>query len=141
VFRLVLPLTTEPSKPRLCHDERFLNLWIRDLPFKLDHPLDLPRYLLSGLFQTTFDDKNGYQHVKIHPDSREFFSFAWKSYYFSFCTLPLAGRQALTCIIVLALSLPVQRGLWVRLCHSILMTGTWVSYFYLARHSCGHSRV
>ena len=30
---LVLPITIEPSKPRLCHDERFLNLWIRDLPF------------------------------------------------------------------------------------------------------------
>ena len=25
---LVLPLTVEPSKPRLCHDARFLNLWI-----------------------------------------------------------------------------------------------------------------
>ncbi|CAH3127704.1 unnamed protein product [Porites lobata] len=41
---LVLPITIEPSKPRLCHDERFLNLWIRDLPFKLDHLADLPRY-------------------------------------------------------------------------------------------------
>ena len=34
---LVLPLTVEPTKPRLCHDERYLNLWIRDLPLKLDH--------------------------------------------------------------------------------------------------------
>ena len=34
---LVLPITVEPSKPRLCHDERSLNLWIKDLPFKLDH--------------------------------------------------------------------------------------------------------
>ena len=25
---LVLPLTIEPSKPRLCHDERYLNLWL-----------------------------------------------------------------------------------------------------------------
>ena len=30
---LVATLTVEPTKPRLCHDERFLNLWIRDLPF------------------------------------------------------------------------------------------------------------
>ena len=37
---LVLPIMVEPSKPRLCHDERFLNLWIRDLPFKLDHLSD-----------------------------------------------------------------------------------------------------
>ena len=58
---LVLLLTVEPTKPRLCHDERYLNLWIRDLPFKLDHLCDLPRYVLPHHFQTTFDDKNGYQ--------------------------------------------------------------------------------
>ena len=39
---LVLPLTTEPTKPRLCHDERFSNLWTRDLPFK-SAPLCPPR--------------------------------------------------------------------------------------------------
>lgn len=33
---LVMPLTIEPSKPRLCHDEIFLNLWIRDCPFSLE---------------------------------------------------------------------------------------------------------
>ena len=52
---LVLPLTVEPSKPRLCHDERFLNLWIWDLPFKLDHLQDRPRCVLPGNFQTTFE--------------------------------------------------------------------------------------
>jgi hypothetical protein len=56
---LVLPLTVEPTKPCLCHDERFLNLWIRDLPFKLDYISDLPGYVLPGHFQTVFDDKNG----------------------------------------------------------------------------------
>ena len=25
---LVMPITIEPSKPRMCHDERFLNLWM-----------------------------------------------------------------------------------------------------------------
>ena len=39
---LVLPLPVEPSKPRLYHDERFLNLWIQDLPFSLDKITDLP---------------------------------------------------------------------------------------------------
>ena len=33
---LVLPLN-EPSKPRLCHEQHYLNLWIKDIPFKLDH--------------------------------------------------------------------------------------------------------
>ena len=43
---LVLPLTVESTKPRLCHDERFLNLWVKDTPFKLDYIL--PRYVLPG---------------------------------------------------------------------------------------------
>ena len=48
---LVLPLTVEPSKPHLCHDERYLNLWIRDLPFQLDHLPDLPDLFSLGIFR------------------------------------------------------------------------------------------
>ena len=33
---LVLPLTVEPSKPRLCLDARFLNLCMGDSLFSLD---------------------------------------------------------------------------------------------------------
>ena len=42
---LVVPITVEPSKPRMCHDEWFLNLWIKDCPFSLDYLSDLPRYI------------------------------------------------------------------------------------------------
>lgn len=91
---LVLPLTVEPSKPRLCHDERFLNLWILDLPFKLDHLPDLPRYVLPGHFQTSFDDKSGYQHVLLHPLSRTFFGLEWNGVYFVFCTLPFGWKAS-----------------------------------------------
>lgn len=56
---LILPLTVESSKPHLCHDERYLNLWIKDLPFKLDHLSDLVRYVLPGHYQTSFDEKSG----------------------------------------------------------------------------------
>ena len=90
---LVLPITIEPSKPRLCHDERFLNLWIRDLPFKLDHQADLPRCVLPGHFQTTFDDKSGYQHVRLHPSSETYFGLEWDNFFFVFRTLPF-GRKA-----------------------------------------------
>ena len=50
--------------------------------------------LLPGHFQTTFDDKNGYQHLKIHPDSQGFFSFSWRGYYSSFCTLPFGWKAS-----------------------------------------------
>ena len=91
---LVLPLTVEPTKPRLCHDERYLNLWIRDLPFKLDHLCDLPRYVLPHHFQTTFDDKNGYQHVLLHSSSQAYFGFQWQGFYFVFRTLPFGWKAS-----------------------------------------------
>jgi len=84
----------EPSKPRLCHDERFLNLWVRDLPFKLDHLSDLPRYVLPGHFQTTFDDKSGYQHVLLHPSSHTYFGFEWEGFHFVFRTLPFGWKAS-----------------------------------------------
>ena len=60
---LVLPLTVEPTKPRLCHDARFFNLWMQDKPFKLDHVGDLPRYVSRNSYQSVLDDKSGYDHI------------------------------------------------------------------------------
>lgn len=120
---VVLPLTVEPTKPRLGHDECFLNLWTRDLPFKLDHLPDLPHYVLLGHFQT-FDHNNGYQHLKIHPDSQEFFRFSWRGYFSPF----LDGKQVPFYITTLALLLPPLRLLWVYLYHSISMIDMWASY-------------
>ena len=37
---LVLPLTVEPTKPRLCLDSRLLNIWMTDAPFSLDRLSD-----------------------------------------------------------------------------------------------------
>ena len=91
--QLVLPLTVEPSKPRLCHDEWYLNLWICDLPFRLDHLCDLPRYVLPGPFQTTCDDKSGYQHVLLHPLSQTYFGFQWHGFFFVFHTLPFGLKD------------------------------------------------
>ena len=44
----VMPLTVEPSKPRLCNDNRFLNLWIKDVPFGLDTLPSLIRYVFPA---------------------------------------------------------------------------------------------
>ena len=47
------PQLVKPSKPGMCHDERFLNLWINDCPFSLYYLSDLPRY---GHYQTVCDE-------------------------------------------------------------------------------------
>ena len=91
---LVMPITIEPTKPRMCHDERFLNLWIKDLSFSLDLITDLPRYVHNNSFQTTCDDKSGYDHVRLSPNSRTYFGFQWNGWYFVFNTLPFGWKAS-----------------------------------------------
>ena len=89
---LVMPITVEPTKPRMCHDERFLNLWIKDCPFSLDYLSDLPRYVGPGHFQTVCDDKSGYDHICLSPSSRTFFGLSWKDCYFIYNTFPFGWK-------------------------------------------------
>jgi len=70
---LILPLTVEPTKPRLCHDARFLNLWMKDVLFRLDSLMNLPRYVGRDTYQTILDDKSGYDRLFLTKDSRTFF--------------------------------------------------------------------
>ena len=90
---LVMPITIEPSKPRMCHDERFLNLWIKDCPFSLDYLSDLPGYVGPGHYQTVCDDKSGYDHICLTPSSRTLFGLFWRGCYFVYNTL-LFGWKA-----------------------------------------------
>ena len=89
-----MPLTVEPSKPRLCHDERFLNLWIRDLPLTLDYICNLPRYVAHNHFQSTMGDKSGYDHVKLSPNSRTYFGLEWCGWYFVYNKIPFGGKAS-----------------------------------------------
>jgi len=89
---LVLPLTVEPTKPRLCHDNRFLDLWMTDRPLKLDNLSHLPRYLEKGSFQTTLDDKSSYDHILLDEPSRTFFGLQWKGWYFVSNTIPFGWK-------------------------------------------------
>ena len=91
---LVMPITIEPTKPRMCHDERFLNRWIEDLPFKLDYLSDLPRYVGRDHFQTVCDDKSGYDHVSLTQASRTLFGLSWKGCYFVYTCLPFGWKAS-----------------------------------------------
>ena len=91
---LVLPITLEPTKPRMYHDECFLNLWIKDLPLSVDYISGLPRYVFKSHFQTTFDDKSGYDPIKLSPDSFTFVGLEWKGWYFCYKTLPFGWKAS-----------------------------------------------
>ena len=89
---IVLRLTVEPLKPRLCHDARYLNLWMRDNPFSLDTLNDLPRYVTKDSFQTVLDDKSGYDHIFLTQSSRVFFGIQWGGWFFTYNTLPFGWK-------------------------------------------------
>ena len=134
---LVLPLTVESSKRRLCHDERYLNLWIKDLPFKLDNLSDLPRYVLPGHYQTSLDEKSGYQHVYLHPSSRTFFGLQWQGFYFTFCTLPFSWKARAFLYHNLGWQFLVQLVLLAFHILNISMIDTLVSFLYSRLSSPG----
>ena len=85
---LVLPITVEPKKPRMCHDERFLNLWMNTPKVSFDQITDLPRYVEHGNYQTKLDDKSGYDHISLKEDSKTFFGLCWQGWIFVYNTLP-----------------------------------------------------
>ena len=86
---LVLPLTVEPTKPRLCLDARFLNLWMRDQPFTLDGLVDVPRYVYKGSYMSKCDDKSGYDHVLLTVSSQNVCGFSMGKLLFGMCKFTL----------------------------------------------------
>ena len=115
-----MPLTVEATKPRLCHDERFLNLWVKDSPFTLDYISNLPRYVGKDSFQTTIDDKSGYDHVRLAENSRKFFGLHGMVWY----TTPYhsGGKPAHTFTTLLVWGPLVTSDLWV--CHVVNISTT-----------------
>ena len=91
---LVMPLCVEPSKPRLCHDQRFLNLFIRDNPFKLDTLCDVPRLISQGVCLGSTDDKSGYDHVLVTENSKTYFGVQWAGWYLTFNSLPFGFKAS-----------------------------------------------
>ena len=83
-----MPLTMEPTKPRLCHDECFLNLWMDTPKVSFDKITDLPWYVGKGDFQTILDDKSGYDHILLSEQSREYFGLFWKGWFLVYNSLP-----------------------------------------------------
>ena len=119
---LVMPLTVEPTKPRLCHDERFLNLWVKDSPFTLDYISNLPRYVGKDSFQTTIDDKSGYDHVRLTENSRKFFGLQWQGVFYVYHTIPFGWKASAYIYHTIGMGPLVTSDLWA--CHVVNISTT-----------------
>ena len=85
---LVMPLVVEESKPRLCHGERFLNLWIENPSFQLENLKHVHRMVSKGARMISFDEKSGYDHVRLSMDSETYFGVQFAGFLFTYTTLP-----------------------------------------------------
>ena len=92
--RVVMPLVVEPSKPRLCHDERFLNLWIKDSPFRLETLKDVHRLVQKDSQMVTCDEKSGYCHVKLSEESQTYFGIQFGGFFMTYATLPFGWKAS-----------------------------------------------
>ena len=54
----------------------------------------MPQYVLPGHFQTTFDDKSCYQHVRLPPSSETYFGLEWDNFFFVFRTFPFRWKAS-----------------------------------------------
>ena len=66
----------------------------KDLPLSLGYISGLPRYVFQSHFQNTFDDKSGYDHIRLSPDSFTFVGLEWKGWYFCTKTLPFGWKAS-----------------------------------------------
>ena len=73
---LVMPPTMEPSKPRLCNNNHFCSIY--GLKNGLSPMIVFniyPSTLEKDFYQTGCDDKFGYDHILVSPNSGTYFSF------------------------------------------------------------------
>ncbi|KAK3739214.1 hypothetical protein QZH41_007834 [Actinostola sp. cb2023] len=60
--------------------------------FSLDKLSDVPRYVGQNHYQSILDDKSGYDHLFLTPESRSFFGIEWGGWWFVYNTLPFGWK-------------------------------------------------
>lgn len=91
---LIMPLTVEPTKPRLCHDDRFINLWTKDNPFHLETLRDIHRLIGKDSYLISCDEKSGYDHVRLSKESQTYFGIQFGGYVMTYTTIPFGWKAS-----------------------------------------------
>lgn len=63
------------GKKRLICNDRYLNVFLKQIPFQYEKLRDVLAFTFPGSFMTTADLKSGYFHVPIHPAYWKYFAF------------------------------------------------------------------
>ena len=93
---LVMPLVMVKGSKKdiLCHDERYLNLFMSDDTFSLDTLKHLPGILPPNCHIASSDEKSAYDAVLITPQSRTFFGIQFGGWYMVYRTLAFGWSRS-----------------------------------------------
>ena len=89
-----MPLSVEPSKPRLIYDARRLNAACRHVCFSLDSVDSLTALGWETFYQGSLDDKSGFHHVLLHPASWPLFGAVWEGITYGWTVLPFGWNES-----------------------------------------------
>jgi hypothetical protein len=82
------------GKDRLICNMKYVNLFLKALPFKYERLRDLLAFTKQGSYLATWDLKSGSFHVPIHPEFRKYFCFRIGGVTFHFKVLCFGFPQA-----------------------------------------------
>ena len=85
------------GEPRMCVDYRILNAKTKRKRYQLPLIDEILDALKDKMFFSTFDLKNGFYHVKMHPDSVKYTSFVTPFGQFEFLNMPFGLADAPEC--------------------------------------------
>ena len=89
--KCVSPMNCVPKKggkKRLITDLRKLNSFCVSPKFKYEDVKTVISQIATDDYMISLDLKNGYQHVLVHPDSRDFLGIHWQGRYYRWRVLP-----------------------------------------------------
>ena len=92
--RLIMPLSVEPSKPRLIYDARSLNQHVADFPFSMDTVGRVAQIAAEMCFMTSIDDASAFHHIGIHAASWPLLGFSYDGVDYVWRVLPFGFKSS-----------------------------------------------
>lgn len=85
-----LGVADQDGKLRLFLNGRYVNIFLKELPFEYQKLRDVLLFLEKGSYMSTWDLKSGYYNVFLHPDFRKYMGFRVGNLVFRY-TVPAFG--------------------------------------------------
>ena len=116
VLQSPVPSTQASPKVEACHRPKQAQHFLHIEKFKMETPESIRTSLIPGEWVSSIDLSDAYLHIPIHPNSRKYLRFCYKSQVFQFTSLPFGlatAPQVFTMIVKEVKLMALSRGLRV----------------------------